>query len=109
MRLKLVLCVALISLVFAQVANAGATYYADGYTGSPTASGQAYDPGLYTAATGTGIPLGSIVEVCRTDTGACVVVQVNDICACEIDLSRAAMAALDGIDAGVVPVTVTVL
>jgi peptidoglycan lytic transglycosylase len=83
-----------------------ASYYR---TAQRTATGETYDPRGLTAAHRT-LPLGSVVRVTSRTTGGSVVVRVNDRgpyahsrdrC---LDLSRAAMAAIGGIAAGVVPV-----
>jgi len=54
-----------------------ASYYADFFDGRKTASGERYDPGAMTAANRT-LPLGTRVRIRRVDTGASVVVRVND-------------------------------
>lgn len=54
-----------------------ASYYGDELRGRPTASGEAFDPGAYTAAHRT-LPLGSRVRVTNLANGESVVVRVND-------------------------------
>lgn len=95
-----------------------ASWYGPRFHGRPTANGETYDQEAMTAAM-TGVPLGITVRVVRRDTGAAVVVRVNDRGPYErkngrwvphrsrvIDLSRAAMRRLGGIDDGIIPVTV---
>jgi rare lipoprotein A len=53
-----------------------ATYYSPHLAGRKTASGDRYDPALYTAAHRT-LPFGTMVEVKRSD-GRRVVVRIND-------------------------------
>lgn len=90
-----------------------ASYYADSLTGRRTASGERYDPKLLTAASRT-LPFGTLVRVIREDTGASVVVRVNDRGPFGrrrriLDLSRAAAEALGMIRAGVVMVRAEVI
>ncbi len=88
-----------------------ATFYADSLAGNATASGERYDPEAFTAAS-PDLPFGSIVRVVRLDTGASVLVRVNDRTgggATRIDLSRAAAEAVDMVQAGRVRVRVEVL
>lgn len=72
-----------------------------------TASGERFNPEAFTAAHKT-LPLGSKVKVANPQTGKTVVVRINDRgpyaggrC---LDLSRAAMRAIGGLDAGVLTV-----
>ncbi|HEU4537052.1 MAG TPA: septal ring lytic transglycosylase RlpA family protein [Polyangiaceae bacterium] len=87
--------------------SGSATYYADFFKGRRTASGERYDPRLYSAAHRT-LPLGTTVVVSRL--GRSVRVRVNDrgpyARGAVIDLSRAAAEALDMVRAGRVQVTV---
>lgn len=95
-----------------------ASWYGPRFHGRRTASGERYDQEAMTAAM-TGIALGTRVRVVRVDGGASVVVRVNDRGPYErkngrwvphgtrvIDLSRAAMRRLGGLDAGVIRVRV---
>jgi rare lipoprotein A len=89
------------------------SYYHDSLAGNPTASGEPYDPSAFTAANRT-LPFGTIVRVVRRDTGATVVVRVNDRGPFGrrqriLDLSRAAAEKLDMIRAGVIDTRVEVL
>jgi len=59
------------------VMHGEASYYADFFDGRKTASGDRYDPNKMTAANRT-LPLGTKVRIRRVDTGASVVVTVND-------------------------------
>lgn len=90
-----------------------ASYYADRFHGRPTASGEPYDMHALTAAS-RDLPFGTIVRVVRVDTGASVIVRVNDRGpfrdhARILDLSRAAAEALDMIRAGVVEIRAEIL
>ncbi len=90
-----------------------ATYYSDRLAGHPTASGEPYEPSALTAAHRS-LPLGTVVNVQRTDTAGSVTVRVNDRGPYAgpsriIDLSHAAAAVLGMLRAGVVPVRLTVL
>ncbi|GAB4213076.1 MAG: hypothetical protein OHK0013_36580 [Sandaracinaceae bacterium] len=90
-----------------------ASFYADSLAGRPTASGEPYDPGARTAASRT-LPFGTVLRVIRMDTGASVIVRVNDRGPFGdrrrvLDLSRAAAEALDMVRRGVVEVQVEIL
>lgn len=96
-----------------EVLEGRASYYADRFHGRPTASGEPYDMRALTAAS-RDLPFGTIVRVVRVETGASVVVRVNDRGpfrdhARILDLSRAAAEALDMIRAGVIDVRAEVL
>lgn len=54
-----------------------ASYYADKFNGRRTASGETFDNSALTAAHRT-LPFGSLVRVTAPDTGASVVVRIND-------------------------------
>lgn len=54
-----------------------ASYYGTELAGNPTASGERFDPGGLTAAHRT-LPFGTMLEVTHVETGASVVVRVND-------------------------------
>lgn len=95
-----------------------ASWYGPGFHGRKTANGERYDQEAMTAAM-TGVPLGIQVRVVRTDTGAAVTVRVNDRGPYEksggryvphstrvIDLSKAAMRSLGGIERGLISVQV---
>ena len=90
-----------------------ASYYSDRFTGRSTASGEPYDPTLLTAASRE-LAFGTIVRVIRVDTGASVVVRVNDRGPFRdhrriLDLSRAAAERLDMIRAGVIDIRAEIL
>jgi len=53
------------------------TYYSDALAGNHTTNGERYDPARLTAAS-RDLPFGTIVRVVRRDTGASVVVRIND-------------------------------
>jgi rare lipoprotein A len=54
-----------------------ASWYGPGYEGRRTASGEAFDPNRFTAASKT-LPLGSVVQVTNTHNGRSVDVRIND-------------------------------
>lgn len=89
-----------------------ASYYADKFEGRQTASGEVYTHQKRTAAHRT-LPFGTRVRVTRLDTGAEVVVRINDRGPFKrgriIDLSRSAAQAIDLIAVGVADVEIQVL
>ncbi len=94
-----------------QVGNA--TWYGGAFAGRKTASGERFDPRLYTAAHRK-LPFGTWVEVRRIDTGRVVRVRINDRGPWGhddriIDLSRKAAEDLDIIRAGVARVELRVV
>jgi rare lipoprotein A len=96
-----------------RVLRGQASYYHDSLAGNPTASGEPYDPRAFTAANRT-LPFGTVLRVTREDTGATVLVRVNDRGPFGrrrrvVDLSRAAAESLDMIRAGVVTIRAEVL
>ncbi len=96
-----------------EVLRGRASYYSDRLAGRHTANGDVYDPRALTAAN-RDLPFGTVLRVVREDTGASVIVRVNDRGPFRdhgriLDLSRAAAEALDMIGAGVVEVRAEVL
>lgn len=96
-----------------QVLNGKATYYANSLAGRKTASGEPYQPSVFSAAHRT-LPFGTVVRVVRTDTNRYVYVRITDRGPFAgggriIDLSYVAAERLGMIRAGVVPVRVEVL
>ena len=89
-----------------------ASYYADRFSGQSTASGQAYDPVMLTAAHRS-LPFGSRVLVTSRDTGQSVVVTINDRGPFRadrtIDLSREAASRIGLIRQGLGPVNLALL
>jgi rare lipoprotein A len=89
-----------------------ASYYSRAFAGRKTASGEPYDPKLFTAAHAT-LPMGTILRVTRLPAGPSVEVRVNDRCGCthgrQLDLSEAAARRLDMLRAGVAQVRIEVL
>lgn len=85
------------------------SYYHDSLAGHATASGEPYDPRVLTCASRE-LPFGTLIRIVRPDTGASVVVRVNDRGPWGrrhpriLDLSRAAAEAIDMIRAGVIEV-----
>ena len=89
-----------------------ASWYGPGLRGKPTASGERFDPGALTAAHPS-LPFGTRVEVVRLETGARVVVRINDRGPFAggriIDLAREAALRLGMIEDGVAEVGLRVL
>ncbi|WP_071886025.1 septal ring lytic transglycosylase RlpA family protein [Hymenobacter sedentarius] len=88
------------------------SYYANKFAGRATASGSTYRPGEMTAAHNT-LPFGTVIRVTNTRNGRSVDVTVTDrgphTKGYIVDVSRRAAVQLDIIEAGVVPVLVTVI
>lgn len=88
------------------------SYYANKFAGRATASGTIYRPGEMTAAHNT-LPFGTLIRVTNTRNGRFVDVTVTDrgphTKGYIVDVSRRAAVQLGIIEAGVVPVVVTVL
>ena len=88
------------------------SYYAAKFAGRATASGSIYRPGEMTAAHNT-LPFGTLIRVTNTRNGRAVEVTVTDrgphTKGYIVDVSRRAAVQLDIIEAGVVPVQLTVL
>lgn len=96
-----------------EVIEGRVSYYSDALAGHATATGEPYDPTALTAAS-RDLPFGTIVRIVRVDTGATVVVRINDRGPFGrrtriLDLSRAAAEALDMIRAGVIEVRAEVI
>ncbi|TPE43203.1 septal ring lytic transglycosylase RlpA family protein [Pontibacter mangrovi] len=90
-------------------ANGKASYYADRFQGSKTASGERYDKAQLTAAHPS-LPFGTKVLVENLKNGKTVVVRVNDRMANRhrlIDLSKAAAKAIGMVQAGTATVSIT--
>ncbi len=91
-----------------------ASWYGNAFAGKPTASGERFDPRLFTAAHKK-LPFGTWVEVRRIDTGRTVRVRINDrgpngrAAHRIIDLSQRAAEQLDIVRAGVVRVELRVV
>jgi rare lipoprotein A len=89
-----------------------ASWYGDPFHGRQTANGEIFDQHALTAAHPT-MPLPSLARVTRLDTGASVIVRINDrgpfTGGRVIDLSRAAAEAIGMIDLGVAEVRVEAL
>ncbi|MBA2781028.1 septal ring lytic transglycosylase RlpA family protein [Billgrantia kenyensis] len=88
-----------------------ASYYSDRFQGATTASGEPFDQQALTAAHPT-LPLGTVVQVKRADTGQEVEVLINDrgpfVEGRIIDLSKRAARELGMLNRGLAPVLVTV-
>jgi rare lipoprotein A len=90
-----------------EFARGKASWYGPGFQGKRTASGERFDMNALTAAHRT-LPFGTRVRVRNVQNGREVVVRINDrgpwIRDRIIDVSRAAAAALDLLQAGEAPV-----
>ena len=88
------------------------SYYADKFAGRATTSGAIYRPNEMTAAHNT-LPFGTLIRVTNTRNNRSVDVTVTDrgphTKGYIVDVSRRAAVQLDIIEAGVVPVVVTVI
>lgn len=96
-----------------EVLEGRASYYSDRFEGHSTASGEPYRARELTAAS-RDLPFGTLVRVVRVETGASVVVRINDRGPFGdreriLDLSRAAAEALDMTRIGVVDVRAEIL
>jgi rare lipoprotein A len=96
----------------AELGRGKASWYGPGFQGKPTASGERFDMNALTAAHRT-LPFGTRVRVRNTLNGREVVVRINDrgphVRDRIIDLSKAAGAAIDLLQAGEAPVVLTAL
>jgi len=95
------------------VLHGSASYYADKFTGRPTASGAPYEPSAFTAAHRT-LPFGTVLRVTRLGGGQRVYVRVTDRGPFGprgriLDLSRAAAEHLGMLKAGVAKIEVEVV
>jgi len=86
-----------------------ASWYGSEFDGKPTASGEIFNSGFFTAAHPT-MPYGTLLIVTNKLNGRQVTVRVNDrgpfVASRIIDLSRAAAEVLDMLATGTAPVTV---
>lgn len=86
-----------------------ASWYGERFHGRLTANGEVYDMDALTAAHPS-LPMPSLARITRLDTGASVIVRVNDrgpfVDGRIIDLSRAAAEALDFLEDGLAEVRV---
>ena len=100
------------TLLPGQSAEIRASYYSRALVGHKTASGERYDPELFTASHST-LPMGTILRVTRLPDGPSVEVRVNDRCGCthgrQLDLSEAAARRLNLLRAGAAKVRIEVL
>jgi len=89
-----------------------ASYYSRALVGRKTASGERYDPELFTASHAT-LPMGTILRVTRLPDGPSVEVRVNDRCGCthgrQLDLSEAAARRLNILRLGAARVRIEVV
>jgi len=96
----------------APLETGNASWYGQALAGRKTASGERFDPKLFTAAHRT-LKLGTWVEVRRLDTRTSVRVRINDrgphVAGRIIDLSQRAAQELDIVRAGVARVEIRVV
>lgn len=89
-----------------------ASWYGPGFAGKSTASGERFDPFDMTAAHKS-LPFGTMVQVTNKANGKSVIVRINDrfpgTKGREIDLSRAAFAAIANPNEGVIDVKIKVI
>jgi rare lipoprotein A len=89
-----------------------ASYYSDVFQGRKTASGELYNKEFLTAAHRS-FPFGTWVKVTNVKNKKSVIVKINDrgphFKGRIIDLSRKAMESLEGIDAGIIEVTLEIV
>jgi rare lipoprotein A len=89
-----------------------ASWYGPYFQGRQTASGEQFEQEDFTAAHQS-LPFDTYLKVTNLNNGASVVVRINDrgpyVGDRSLDLSHAAAIALNSYDAGVVPVTTTIL
>ncbi|MDR0451595.1 MAG: septal ring lytic transglycosylase RlpA family protein [Treponema sp.] len=86
-----------------------ASWYGQEFAGRPTASGEIFNPGQFTAAHPT-LPFGTLLKVTNRHNNRSVTVRVNDrgpfVSSRIIDVSRAAAEQLDIVATGTAPVLV---
>jgi len=108
----LVLFVAAALLSFAQVQTGKASFYADKFDGSPTASGEKYRHNKLTAAHKT-LPFGTKIRVTNLDNNQSVEVVINDrgpyVENRIVDLSKSAAEKLGFINKGIAEVKLEVV
>jgi rare lipoprotein A len=89
-----------------------ASWYGEEFSGRPTASGEIFNPTLFTAAHPT-LPFGTFLFVTNKNNNRQVTVKVNDrgpfVASRIIDLSKAAAEHLDMLDSGIAPVIIEIL
>ncbi|HLT74899.1 MAG TPA: septal ring lytic transglycosylase RlpA family protein [Ohtaekwangia sp.] len=106
------LCLLLAAPVFGQVQTGKASFYADKFEGSKTASGEKYRKNKMTAAHKT-LPFGTKVKVTNLGNNESVVVVINDrgpfVEGRVIDLSRAAAEKLRFVNQGIADVSIEVV
>jgi len=99
-------------VTFAQTQTGKASFYADKFEGSPTASGEKYKHSKKTAAHKT-LPFGTKVRVTNIDNNKTVEVVINDrgpyVDGRIIDLSRSAAEELDYVNKGLAEVKIEVI
>ncbi len=98
--------------VYGQIQSGKASFYADKFEGSPTASGEKYKHNKLTAAHKT-LPFGTKVRVTNVENNKTVEVVINDrgpyVEGRVIDLSKSAAEQLDFINRGITEVQIEVI
>lgn len=112
-RFALFTCLCVVaSLGFAQVQTGKASYYADKFEGSPTASGEKYRGSKMTAAHKT-LPFGTKIRVTNLANNVSVVLEVNDrgpfVEGRILDVSKAAAEKLGFFNQGIAEVKIEVV
>jgi rare lipoprotein A len=112
-KIFLIFCSAMASvIVHAQIQTGKASFYADSFEGSPTASGEKYRASKLTAAHKT-LPFGSVVKVTNLANKESVNVTINDrgpyVEGRVIDLSKSAAEKLKFFSQGVAEVSIEVV
>lgn len=113
MRLFILSCLTLLfSSSIAQVQTGKASFYADRFEGTPTASGQKYSPGKLTAAHKT-LPFGTRIKVTNLANDQSVEVVINDrgpyVGDRILDLSKSAAEKLGFVNQGIADVRLEVI
>lgn len=95
-----------------EVYYGNATYYGDMFEGHGTASGEALQNALFTAAHPS-LPFGTYVRVTNQNTGATTIVKINDRGPYSdhaiIDLTTAAFEAIGSLGSGIIPVQIEII
>ncbi|MBI1767847.1 MAG: septal ring lytic transglycosylase RlpA family protein [Bacteroidetes bacterium] len=112
-KIILLFCSAIVtSIAHAQIQTGKASFYADSFEGSPTASGEKYKANKFTAAHKT-LPFGTVVKVTNVANKESVNVTINDrgpyVEGRVIDLSKAAAEKLKLFNQGVAEVLIEVV
>ncbi|MBS1950604.1 MAG: Septum-associated rare lipoprotein A [Cytophagales bacterium] len=112
MKFLSLLLIVFIQSAYAQIQTGKASFYADSFEGSPTASGEKYHANQFTAAHKI-LPFGTIVRVTNLTNKQSVEVTINDrgpfVEGRVIDLSKAAAEKIGMLNKGVADVKIEVV